>query len=829
MGTDSKLNINLGLYGQLGSMDFGSYDDINDGRQQAGLEPINANRYRTFGVSPYAHIDLFAGKSQKPNFLFGVGYMPQLTFTNGVQVDKATKSQDITLNEDQNDALGFGSTDDNDAQDATANTKLEKGKNTVRAPHTQHFPHLRLGLRHNRFTGAALIGLGINNYYSGKDDSTLKDNAQADLVGTSATGNSVPRNGPDTLHKTLGIKTIGVNADYLLTDEDKPFGLAASGIIQYGFDGTTESTNPTVLKSDIDNPFSTPGYTNFKAFIGLKGFWGANRESTAPAPQPTPAPAADPALDTDGDGLTDEEEKNGKARRHGKTYRFDPTDYQEADSDGDGLTDFAEVFGVYTDDAGNTYRFDTDKDMAWDADSDDDGYTDGEEIFAAIADANRDDTDARDFAKSINLDGDKLQNHFDTDSDGDKILDGKGADQDSLTDDTDADGKVNALDRDADGDGALDRIEVKYGLNWKEKDSDGDGRTDGKELDDALKLAGVEKYSQLDDSSQMAFDTWFDLDGDTRVNALDDDSDGDFILDKDESGFHTEDGTGRQIPNYLHIEEIEGVRISSDKIEIDDKIFFEYDSDKIQTKSYELLNTIARFILTHSSELAGKSIEIQGHTDTTGSEAYNRDLSERRAISVKTYLTAQGVDHSLMNSVGFGESQPIYPNDKNDEDKKEANRRVEFHIKEGSAAVAPTPASASSTPVSSVVEVPATPMTVTPYPVKAGDSTISFTLPDGVNFNTLDWYGSRFKDTTTDEKDRITVTGQDVTFYLTNALPKSSEGKDIQFQVVGSGNKKANVKIIVQENPNLSAPADGTHTRGTGSEAGSDDLGGLDL
>ena len=61
-----------------------------------------------------------------------------------------------------------------------------------------------------------------------------------------------------------------------------------------------------------------------------------------------------------------------------------------------------------------------------------------------------------------------------------------------------------------------------------------------------------------------------------------------------------------------------------------------------------------------------------------GNDAYNQDLSERRAASVRTYLIEKGVTQSVLKSKGYGESTPVAPNDS--EENKARNRRVEFTI-----------------------------------------------------------------------------------------------------------------------------------------------------
>jgi peptidoglycan-associated lipoprotein len=69
---------------------------------------------------------------------------------------------------------------------------------------------------------------------------------------------------------------------------------------------------------------------------------------------------------------------------------------------------------------------------------------------------------------------------------------------------------------------------------------------------------------------------------------------------------------------------------------------------------------------------------VQGHTDERGSDAYNLDLSDRRAASVRRYLTEHGVTADRLQSHGYGETQPIDPS--HGEKAWSKNRRVEFLI-----------------------------------------------------------------------------------------------------------------------------------------------------
>jgi OOP family OmpA-OmpF porin len=72
-------------------------------------------------------------------------------------------------------------------------------------------------------------------------------------------------------------------------------------------------------------------------------------------------------------------------------------------------------------------------------------------------------------------------------------------------------------------------------------------------------------------------------------------------------------------------------------------------------------------------------VEVDGHTDSVGSDAYNQKLSERRAKGVYDYLTAHGIEASRLDGPkGFGESQPIDTNDT--AEGRQRNRRTELKV-----------------------------------------------------------------------------------------------------------------------------------------------------
>lgn len=95
---------------------------------------------------------------------------------------------------------------------------------------------------------------------------------------------------------------------------------------------------------------------------------------------------------------------------------------------------------------------------------------------------------------------------------------------------------------------------------------------------------------------------------------------------------------------------------------IDMRVHFEFDSDTLTAEAHEALDELAEAI--NSSALADYRFRLEGHTDALGSDAYNQDLSERRAGSVRTYLTeVHGIAASRLESIGYGESQLAIPED----------------------------------------------------------------------------------------------------------------------------------------------------------------------
>ncbi len=96
-------------------------------------------------------------------------------------------------------------------------------------------------------------------------------------------------------------------------------------------------------------------------------------------------------------------------------------------------------------------------------------------------------------------------------------------------------------------------------------------------------------------------------------------------------------------------------------------------SDRIRPESTPTLEEIAAMLTAHPD----LRLAIEGHTDSDGEDAFNQDLSERRAAAVKAWLVAErGVAADRLDTAGFGESKPAAPNDT--AEGKQQNRRVEL-------------------------------------------------------------------------------------------------------------------------------------------------------
>jgi outer membrane protein OmpA-like peptidoglycan-associated protein len=103
-------------------------------------------------------------------------------------------------------------------------------------------------------------------------------------------------------------------------------------------------------------------------------------------------------------------------------------------------------------------------------------------------------------------------------------------------------------------------------------------------------------------------------------------------------------------------------------------VTFDTKSTEVRPELYSEINHVAEVLNKYPDTF----IRVEGHTDSVGSDAYNMDLSKRRAGTVKTLLALRGVAENRMEVVGYGKTMPIATNDT--ETGRQMNRRVEIKI-----------------------------------------------------------------------------------------------------------------------------------------------------
>jgi OOP family OmpA-OmpF porin len=148
------------------------------------------------------------------------------------------------------------------------------------------------------------------------------------------------------------------------------------------------------------------------------------------------------------------------------------------------------------------------------------------------------------------------------------------------------------------------------------------------------------------------------------------DSDGDGVLDGKDRCPGTRAGTEVQSDGCpvqaepLAVLELKGVS-------------FESNSDLLRDESIVVLDEA---VATLNSKYPNTRVEVAGHTDSMGDDAYNLDLSRRRAEAVRQYLTQAGVDKKRLSAEGYGEAQPVADN--GTAAGRHQNRRVELRVRE---------------------------------------------------------------------------------------------------------------------------------------------------
>ena len=143
---------------------------------------------------------------------------------------------------------------------------------------------------------------------------------------------------------------------------------------------------------------------------------------------------------------------------------------------------------------------------------------------------------------------------------------------------------------------------------------------------------------------------------------------------------------GGAVGNYMDQQEYEllqqmegtGVSVIRDGdniiLNMPSNVTFDFDRAEVKPGFYETLRSVALILKKYDKTL----IEVAGHTDSVGSEAYNQALSERRALSVARFLESQAIAPARIDPIGFGELRPIATNAT--EAGRALNRRVELTL-----------------------------------------------------------------------------------------------------------------------------------------------------
>ncbi|MFB6455696.1 OmpA family protein [Chitinophaga sp. Hz27] len=124
-----------------------------------------------------------------------------------------------------------------------------------------------------------------------------------------------------------------------------------------------------------------------------------------------------------------------------------------------------------------------------------------------------------------------------------------------------------------------------------------------------------------------------------------------------------------EVPNATVERVGEGINVKFDA-----GVLFGFDKSDLSPAAQTSITQLAQVL----NKYPDTYVRVEGHTDSTGTDAYNMALSERRVKSVSAFLTKQGVDASRIQGFWYGKTQPIAPN--STEEGRAKNRRVEFSI-----------------------------------------------------------------------------------------------------------------------------------------------------
>lgn len=144
-------------------------------------------------------------------------------------------------------------------------------------------------------------------------------------------------------------------------------------------------------------------------------------------------------------------------------------------------------------------------------------------------------------------------------------------------------------------------------------------------------------------------------------------------------------GLGAGVGAYMDRQEEKIARIPGTTVERigERRLLVHFNSDVLFATDSSDLNSQARITLQEAAKVITEfdktAVVVQGHTDSTGSEAHNQALSERRADAVVGYLIDRGIDPARIRALGYGEMHPVASNDTSQG--RQLNRRVDMLLK----------------------------------------------------------------------------------------------------------------------------------------------------
>jgi len=121
--------------------------------------------------------------------------------------------------------------------------------------------------------------------------------------------------------------------------------------------------------------------------------------------------------------------------------------------------------------------------------------------------------------------------------------------------------------------------------------------------------------------------------------------------------------------------EVERVDEDTLLVHFENDVLFDVDSSRVDSDGRQTLEDLSGVLEDYDKT----AVVVQGHTDSTGSEEHNLELSERRAEAVRRYLASVGVDPARLATMGFGEDSPVASNDS--ESGRQQNRRVDILLR----------------------------------------------------------------------------------------------------------------------------------------------------